>query len=270
MNYKPAFHHTKRSIAHWVASIVGSTVKQSPRLKILTFHDISDDPQDAYAISKRQFAQFLDLLQGEGYRTVRIVDIVSSWPSLIEGERVVALTFDDGHASHMNTVCDLLLQKGMTGSFFVVTSFVSKVWQKAQDTCVQCLSWDDLRQMASLGFEIGSHSHTHILLAKASAELARFEVQMSKKILERELSHAISSFAYPYGQAGAFSRGTDALLKTAGYSVGLTEEGTRIRLDADIFRLPRTCVDASDTSNRLRRKMRGSYELLQGLRRYEI
>jgi peptidoglycan/xylan/chitin deacetylase (PgdA/CDA1 family) len=49
------------------------------------------------------------------------------------------------------------------------------------------------------GFEIGSHTVTHTLLTRVGIELAKREIQDSKKILEDKLGVPINSFCYPRG-----------------------------------------------------------------------
>jgi peptidoglycan/xylan/chitin deacetylase (PgdA/CDA1 family) len=60
-------------------------------------------------------------------------------------------------------------------------------------------SWDQVREMANHGVEIGSHTRTHPRLSLLSDESLWEEIEGSKRELEEQLSRPVVSFAYPYG-----------------------------------------------------------------------
>jgi peptidoglycan/xylan/chitin deacetylase (PgdA/CDA1 family) len=234
-------------------------------LRILTFHDISDDAGDIYAVTKRLFADFLLLLKDEDYTSIRASDLLGDWPSALSRNRSVLLTFDDGYAAQREIAAELLIQRGLTATFFAITSCVgqNKLRRHFGGKERTFLSGEDLRQMELAGFEIGSHSHTHALCGALPESEVLQELSISRQILEEELGHPIASFAYPYGRRGAFSHLTRAALQGSGYQAAFTMEGTRIERDCDLLRLPRTSVDRFDTLASLRRKLDGHYDLVE-------
>ena len=70
-------------------------------------------------------------------------------------DKLVVLTFDDGCSSHATFVAPLLKEMGF-GATFYVSNFGSfstrKDWY---------LTWQQMREMAADGFEIGNHTHGH-------------------------------------------------------------------------------------------------------------
>jgi peptidoglycan/xylan/chitin deacetylase (PgdA/CDA1 family) len=82
------------------------------------------------------------------------------------------------------------------------------------------LSADDIKTLASFGVEVGSHSHTHPIFTKISAELVKKELATSKRILENLTQKRIRILAYPNGQFNAeieqiaLQEGFEILLKT--------------------------------------------------------
>jgi peptidoglycan/xylan/chitin deacetylase (PgdA/CDA1 family) len=70
-------------------------------------------------------------------------------------DKLVILTFDDGCASHATFVAPILKEMGFGGSFYVSNfgSFSTrKDWY---------LTWQQMKEMADAGFEIGNHTHGH-------------------------------------------------------------------------------------------------------------
>ena len=130
------------------------------------------------------------------------------------------------------------------------------------------LSTEDIKQMDAAGFEIGSHSHTHSLLGTIPPDQASQELRTSKQILEQELRHSVTSFAFPFGRQQAYTGMTRALLEENSYKCAFTQEGCRIAPTSDLLALPRISIDHFDTLRSFRRKLHGQYEFLSEIRRH--
>jgi peptidoglycan/xylan/chitin deacetylase (PgdA/CDA1 family) len=59
------------------------------------------------------------------------------------------------------------------------------------------LDWDQVREMAAVGFEIGSHGCSHRIMTRLSIAEARRELADSKAEIERRVGCAITHFAFP-------------------------------------------------------------------------
>ncbi|MBW8784646.1 MAG: polysaccharide deacetylase family protein [Novosphingobium sp.] len=105
---------------------------------------------------------------------------------------------------------------------------------KQRSTC----SWAELHELASSGVYIGSHSISHVPLAKASTQRRQFEICESKRILELKFG-SCTTFAYPFGTRGTYDTNTDAELSDAGYSVAFLTHSDVICSDSPALRLPR-------------------------------
>ena len=84
------------------------------------------------------------------------------------------------------------------------------------------LDWDQCRALVRRGFEVGSHSYRHAILARETATEQEDDVTRSKKLLERELDVPIEGLAYPNGEHGDFTTDTFDALRSAGYSHAVT------------------------------------------------
>lgn len=65
--------------------------------------------------------------------------------------------------------------------------------------------------------EVGAHTRTHSLLSALSPERQRWEIEGSKSDLEDVLQHPVQSFAYPFGNAGSFTRRSESIVRRAGF-----------------------------------------------------
>jgi peptidoglycan/xylan/chitin deacetylase (PgdA/CDA1 family) len=84
------------------------------------------------------------------------------------------------------------------------------------------LDWDQCRELARRGFDIGSHSSHHAILAREPETAQRADLTESRTRLERELGVAVEGLAYPNGEHGDFSRSTFDALQQAGYTHAVT------------------------------------------------
>jgi peptidoglycan/xylan/chitin deacetylase (PgdA/CDA1 family) len=86
------------------------------------------------------------------------------------------------------------------------------------------MTWDEARAMAESGLvEIGSHTVTHLLLATATPERRREELQASKQDVEHHLERPCRLFAYPNGTRADFDAGDQRLLRDLGYAGAVSQ-----------------------------------------------
>ena len=101
------------------------------------------------------------------------------------------------------------------------------------------LSPSDIRAMSTAGFEFGSHSHRHIVLARASAAVQRRELATSKRHLEAMIGKPVTALSYPFGHIGEFNETTIRIAKDLGLQAGLANIDTVNRGRVDPFRIAR-------------------------------
>lgn len=82
------------------------------------------------------------------------------------------------------------------------------------------LTWEQVAAMDQRGFEFGSHSVSHAVLANLTDADLRDEVTRSKQILETRLGHEVPTIAYPVGKEFAFSGRVEEITREAGYVLG--------------------------------------------------
>ena len=119
------------------------------------------------------------------------------------------------------------------------------------------LTRDEMIELGSSALiEIGAHTVTHRVLASASAEAQRDEIEGSRDELHRALGWVPTSFAYPYGFASSYDEQTVALLRGAGFECACTTAGKPLMNGCDPYALPRVWPRASAAAG-FRRRLNG-------------
>lgn len=99
-------------------------------------------------------------------------------------------------------------------------------------TLSRTVTWEQVREMAAAGMEIGSHTVTHPILSNLSEAEIAWELTASKQQLEQMLGQAVTTIAYPVGLNFAFNARVRALSQQAGYRLGVSFETGVNRLSA--------------------------------------
>lgn len=178
-------------------------------------------------------------------------------------ERGVVLTFDDGTSDWLDHVLPALERHVVPATFYVATSFIDERVDFPGGG--RPLDWAALRELASSNLvTIGSHTHRHLLLDRLAPQEVDTELDRSVELLGEQLGVRAEHFAYPKAVAG--SRAADAAVRRRFRSAALA--GTRPNLPgADVHRLQRSPVQASDGERWFRRKALGGLRLEDDLRR---
>jgi peptidoglycan/xylan/chitin deacetylase (PgdA/CDA1 family) len=103
----------------------------------------------------------------------------------------IALTFDDGYREQL-VIARYLARRGIKATFFVITGLREFMGR-------ELLGPSEIKEIASMGHEIGSHTVTHIDMTKATEDVMYRELVESKRYLSELLNDDVTSFAYPYG-----------------------------------------------------------------------
>ncbi len=109
------------------------------------------------------------------------------------------------------------------------------------------MTWQDVRQLRDMGFELGAHTVSHGNLAKLPIVEAIDEMRESKKKIETELGIDCFSLAYPFGGREAFSDAVVAAARELGFRVGVTLRMHRNPERPDPLKLDRICVTGDTT-----------------------
>lgn len=117
-----------------------------------------------------------------------------------------SLTFDDGTLDQYLLAFPELEKRNIKATFFVVTEPRDDgYWQDFEERRT-LFSWDQAREMAVSGHEIGSHSKTHALLF-GNGSFVEDQLRESRAKIDREIrSRRCVSFGWPFWKNNEESR----------------------------------------------------------------
>jgi peptidoglycan/xylan/chitin deacetylase (PgdA/CDA1 family) len=188
---------------------------------ILMYHSVATAPNDAtraLSVAPESFAEQMALIDDLGLTPVDTGDLAAGWRS---GRSLpphpVLITFDDGYEGVHRHALPVLAKHGFAATLFVSTGWIRGAYDTggALDTM---LDWDQVRELAAAGVEIGGHSHTHPQLDQLDDERLRHELIHCRDVVTDELGAAPVSFAYPYGYS---SRRVREAVRETGYAQAL-------------------------------------------------
>jgi peptidoglycan/xylan/chitin deacetylase (PgdA/CDA1 family) len=170
---------------------------------ILAYHSISygDSP---LKISPQLFAEQMDWLRANA-RVVSLGEIVSALASHKPlPERTVVLTFDDGFQDFYTSAAPVLQRWGLPATIFLATGYCGRTngWPGQPDWVDQqpLLNWQQVVELARLGFSFGAHSVNHPALPGLSVAEAQQEITQCKAQIEERVGQPVEFFCYPYGR----------------------------------------------------------------------
>ena len=190
-------------------------------LPVLLYHGVGEsaDPRFArWVVSPRRFAEQMDLLAAEGYRTLTASE-AAEYLRRDRGtaqERAVAITFDDGFAEVHGAAWPQLRRRELSATVFIATGYVgatSRWLDPVGEAARPMLTWDQIVELSEGGIEIGAHSDTHPQLDIVGRAQAAREIERSRDSLTAVLG-PVRSFAYPHGYHTAAIR---RLVRAAGF-----------------------------------------------------
>ncbi|GGN18894.1 polysaccharide deacetylase family protein [Streptomyces fuscichromogenes] len=212
---------------------------------ILMYHSVAASPNDAtraLSVAPEAFAEQMALIGDLGMTPVSTAALAAGWRS--GGplpDRPVLVTFDDGYAGVHRHALPVLAKHGFASTLFVSTGWLRGAYDTGGGLDAM-LDWDQVRELADAGCEIGGHSHTHPQLDQLDDDRLRAELVRCREIVFDELGAEPASFAYPYGYS---SRRVRQAVRAAGYGQALAVGNALARRRQGPFALRRVTVRRS-------------------------
>ena len=212
---------------------------------ILLYHRVTDAiPEDGLTVSTARFRRQCRMLR----RSFNVVPLAEIFRLARSDEpiprRTLAITFDDCYRDNL-PAAQVLAEHGLPACFFIPSGHVGTdhvfPWDRDLPRMAN-LSWDDVRAMAALGHEIGSHTVTHANLGSVSLEEAQRELVASKQTIEQQLDRAVRWFAFPFGGPEHCPMQRLPLVEEAGYEGCVSAHGGFVHAEPGSFLLPREAV----------------------------
>lgn len=194
---------------------------KTPALRLLYCHSVFEH-------QRKRFERIIRYLQtiGEFISTDRVLNILHGGEPL---ERTsFHLSFDDGMRNIVENALPILCEHGVPAIMFVPTAIVSAAKGEFAEirrvlagsgADAEIVTWSDLEKMLAAGFDIGSHTRTHAMLADnlKSEAVIEEEIVGSKQDLERRLGFECRYISWPFGRLQDVGDGALEVVRKAGY-----------------------------------------------------
>lgn len=236
---------------------------------VLCYHAVSESWDSELAVTPAQLRTQLGDLLARGYRPATFLDAVLAPPR----SRVLAITFDDAYRSVFELARPVLAELGATASVYAPTDWIGSdramrwpgidhwIGTTDEDELLP-MDWDQLRELAAEGWEVGSHSCSHPRLTELDDASLRQELEDSRSACALGLGRPCETIAYPYGDVDERVAGAAG---AAGYRAGGALPAAPHAASALLW--PRVGVYRFDGKARLRLK---TSPLVQRMRRLPI
>ena len=161
-------------------------------IPIILYHRIDLSPIDSrYYVAPEKFGEQMKLLHDWGYTTITTTMLIQAITQGAElPPRPFLITIDDGNLDNYTNAFPIMQKYGFTGVLYLVGNYIG-----AQDY----MNVDQVLEMHSAGWEVGSHSMSHLDLTKLEPDALRTEIIDSREMLEEKLGIPVLTFAYPFG-----------------------------------------------------------------------
>lgn len=177
----------------WVFNPAGEVIAP-----ILLYHHVAGESyEERYQVSIPDFQAQMQMLYDNGYEAITMSTLVDA---LLNGgslpPKPVVITFDDGCQDVYDNAFPIMQEYGFPGVFYIVANRIFDV--------EDFVNIPELEDMIAAGWEIGSHSYTHMdIVADHSRSME--EIFKSKTVLETELNVPVNTFAYPFGKLDEYT-----------------------------------------------------------------
>ena len=178
---------------------------------ILEYHGISSK-EERWARQYENFRKDLESLYNQGYRLVKLTDVLENNIKVPAGFTPVVLTFDDGQENNFRyLVKDGKREIDRTSAVGIILDFAEAhpdmgtaatfYVNMSGSPFGQRDSWKDkLRFLVDNGMEIGNHTYDHVNLSQMTPEEIRKQMGLQQKGVDEAVpGYKENSFALPFG-----------------------------------------------------------------------
>lgn len=165
----------------------------------------------------------------------------------VSGKNNILLTFDDGFESNYLFAKNVLEKLKIKAIFFIVSDLVDQ--KNVQDIVnrideninlenCKLMSESQIRELLSLGHEIGAHGKTHQKLSDIKDyKILNDEIAKPKKYFNEKFNIKIDYFAYPYGDLGSINENSLQLIRSCYNHIftGIRGDNNAINLKKKIY-----------------------------------
>jgi peptidoglycan/xylan/chitin deacetylase (PgdA/CDA1 family) len=209
------------------------THPQNLPVPVLMYHVIGKAPRGAsdpdLYVTPKEFVAQMTYLSKHGYHAVTLKQVYDYWHGKATlPSKPIVLSFDDGDMPDFLIVAPLLKELHWPGVLNLISGSKSHLRLKKKI----------VRALIAEGWEIDSHTVSHVEVPQLSGSQLRFQIGQSRKRLQEWYGVPVDFFCYPYGR---FNAKSIAAVKAAGYLGATTTRGGLAR-PGEIWQMRRVRV----------------------------
>jgi peptidoglycan/xylan/chitin deacetylase (PgdA/CDA1 family) len=229
----------RRGLPVAATPVRGSAARRMP-IPILMYHVVSRPqpgiPNPELWVPEARFAQHMDALRRAGYSAVTLKQAFAGWRVGARlPRRPVVVSFDDGYLSQYTHARGVLRALRWPGVLNLAMNHLGPGG----------LTSRQVRSLIADGWELDSHTISHLDLTTLGPDALRHEVSDSRRDLQRRFGVPADFFCYP---AGRFDAAVVAAVRAAGYQGAVTTVEGYASSGQAAYELPRVRVNGSDTA----------------------
>jgi peptidoglycan/xylan/chitin deacetylase (PgdA/CDA1 family) len=223
-------------------------VRTQGPVPVLMYHVIADPPSGAQLpelyVDPKTFDRQMHALQEQGYTGVSLNQVYDAWFKGGElPEKPVVVSFDDGYRSQYVYARPELRKLGWPGVLSAIAGRIGRPGAELSNAMVQ--------NLIDNGWELDSHTISHIDVSQASGTQLEDEIAGSRRILQQRFHQPVNFFCYP---SGRYDAEAEQAVRAAGY-LGATTTDEGLASKSEMYTLKRIRVDGSDGVSGLETKM---------------
>lgn len=199
---------------------------------VFVYHRFNDIKHPSTSISNAKLRKDFRYLKENGYRVVKLSELVSLLKSGQPiPQKTVALTIDDGYRSFYDNGLPIFREFGYPFTLYVYVKATEKGYG-------DYMSWEEIKASAKYG-EIGLHSFDHPHLPYLSDVKIKHDTQKAADIFQKRLEFAAKSYAYPYGE---FDERVKKLIMDEGFEFVCNQNAGAVAPFSDPYDIERIAV----------------------------
>jgi peptidoglycan/xylan/chitin deacetylase (PgdA/CDA1 family) len=186
-------------------------------------------PNPLLYVAGKTFAREMSWLDRHGFEGVTLDEVENAWAGRgLLPKRPIVVSFDDGYRSQETTAMPVLRRHHWPGVLSLTLGNMNDPGDPITPNQVQ--------KLVDAGWELASHTISHVDLRTVSKRRLRHEVRDSRRIIRYVFRVPVDNFTYP---AGLYNRRDVAAVKAAGYrgAMGVAPGLAKRRAPYDLQRI---------------------------------
>ncbi|MGL5099799.1 MAG: polysaccharide deacetylase family protein, partial [Fusobacteriaceae bacterium] len=247
-------------------------LKRKYEIPLIMYHRIIEDKEEEKGVHgnytlKKDFEEQLKYLAENGYETLTFTDLSGNRYKnrFNRGKKKVILTFDDGYEDNYRVAFPILKKYKSKGVIYLMAEATYNKWDIEHPTAPEkqfnLMSDREIKEMKESGLvEFGVHTLSHPRLSQLTLEEIDYEINESKKRIEKKLGVKALSFAYPYGD---YDERVKRIAQESGFEFIVATDRGSVCFSDDLGEIRRIGMFSKNTLFNFRRKVSGRYNFIK-------